>query len=225
MIHKVVQGECLISIAQKFGLANWQTIYDAPENEAFRKLRKNPSMICPDDKVFIPALTGTKQKADLNKKTTFVLKKPKGYFSIYLMDRKSNPLADIPYDLFFYKSERVKAVEPLLEIIGEKSDSDGYVEHKLPKDAKFALLEYAPYPSRPSLKMKMGLKVGEIDDVSTELGMRSRLNHFGYYSGDGRIDDDSKAVFQTQLTAFKENYSLNDDESVTAYFENPTAIA
>ena len=225
MNHKVVQGECLISIAQKFGLANWQTIYNAPENKEMKELRKNPNMICPDDIWFIPELKGTKQEADLNKKTTFILKKPKGYFSIYLVDRKSNPLADIPYDLFFYKSESVKTVEPLLERIGEKSDSDGYVEHKLPKGAKFAVLEYAPYPSRPSFKMKMGLKVGDLDDISTEIGMRSRLNHFGYYSGDGRMDDDSKAVFQTQLAAFKENYSLNDDESVTAYFENPTAIA
>ncbi len=97
MIHKVVQGECLISIAQKFGLANWQTIYDAPENADFKKLRKNPNMICPDDMLFIPALTGTKQKGDLNKKTTFIIKKPKGFFSISLIDRKSNPLSYVPY--------------------------------------------------------------------------------------------------------------------------------
>ncbi len=225
MKHKVVQGECLISIAQKFGLANWQTIYDASENSAFKTLRKNPNMICPGDELFIPILTGTKQKADLNKKTTFVLKKAKGYFSICLIDRKSNPLPDVPYELSFYKSENNKTAEPILKIENSKSDSDGYVEHKLPKGAKFAQLEYAPYASRPSLKIKMGLKVGELDDLSTDLGMRSRLNQFGYYSGEGKMDDKSRDLFQAQLASFKEKYSLSDNASVVAYFENPTAIA
>ncbi len=71
----------------------------------------------------------------------------------------------------------------------------------------------------------MGLKVGELDDLSTELGLRSRLNQFGYYSGDGKMDDQSRALFQAQLASFKEQYSLSDDDSVIAYFENPTAIA
>jgi hypothetical protein len=225
MKHTVVQGECLISIAQKFGIANWRTIYDAPENEAFKKLRKTPNMICPGDVVYIPTLTGTKQPANLNKKTTYVLKKAKGYLSICLVDSKNNPLPDIPYDVSFYKSERDKKGEPLLEIKDKKSDADGYVEHQLPKGAKFAVLTYSPYPTRPSLKQNMGLKVGELDDPSTQLGMRSRLNHFGFYSGDGRMKEPETDMFNTQLAGFKDKYGLSDDDSVVAYFDNPTAIA
>lgn len=225
MKHTVVQGECLISIAQKFGLANWQTIYDAPENEEFKKLRTNPNMICPGDIVYIPILTGTKQPANLNKKTTYVLKKVKGYLSICLVDSKNNPLPDIPYEVSFFRSEQDKKGEPLVIIKGEKSDADGYVEQKLPSGAKFVILTYSPYPTRPSLKQKMGLKVGELDDPNTQLGMRSRLNHFGFYSGDGRMKEQETEMFNSQLAGFKDKYGLSDDDSVVAYFDNPTAIA
>lgn len=225
MKHKVVQGECLISIAQKYGVANWRTIYDAPENEEFKKLRKNPNMICPGDIVHIPLLTGTKQPAKLNQKTTYVLKKAKGFLSICLIDKKSNPLSDVPYDVSFFKTERDQKGEPLKTITGVKTGADGYVEQPLPKDAKFALISYSPYPTRPSLKLKMGLKVGELDDPSTELGMRSRLNHFGFFSGDGRMNEQDQEMFETQLAGFKSKYKLSDDSSVIDYFDNPTAIA
>jgi hypothetical protein len=225
MKHKVVQGDCLISIAQKFGIANWQTIYDAPENEAFKKLRKNPNMICPDDIVHIPDLTGTKQQANLNKKTTYVLKKAKGLLSVCLVDKKSNPLPDVPYDVSFFKTQKDTNGEPLKVIAGEKTDADGYVEQKLPKAAKFAIITYSPYPTRPSLKLKMGLKVGELDDPHTQLGMRSRLNHFGFYSGDGRMKEHEEELYKSQLAGFKDKYGLSDNDSVVAYFDNPTAIA
>lgn len=225
MKHKVVQGECLISIAQKFGIADWRAIYDAPENEAFREQRKNPNMICPGDDIFIPVLTGSKQPANINKKTTYVLKKAKGFLSIILVDSKSKPLPDIPYEVSFYKSEQDKKGEPLLILKDEKSDADGYVEHPLPKGAKFAVITYSPYLKRPSLKQKMGLKLGELDDPSTQLGMRSRLNHFGFYSGDGRMKLQDQKMFESQLAGFKEKFGLSDDDSVIAYFDNPTAIA
>jgi len=225
MSHKVIQGECLISIAQKYGIANWRTIYDAPENEAFKKQRKDPNMICPGDNIFIPGLTGSKQPANLNKKTTYVLKKAKGFLSICLVDSKSKPLPDIPYDVSFYKSEQDKKGEPLQVIAGEKTDADGYVEQKMPKAAKFAVITYSPYLKRPSLKQKMGLKLGELDDPSTQLGMRSRLNHFGFYSGDGKMKQQDQEMFESQLAGFKEKFGLSDDDSVIAYFDNPTAIA
>ncbi|WP_396586683.1 LysM peptidoglycan-binding domain-containing protein [Bermanella sp. R86510] len=226
MAHTVKQGECLISIAQDYGLSDWRSIYDAPENEAFRELRKNPNMICPGDVVHIPGIKASANKLKLNKKNTFVVKKSKGYFSICLTDSQFNPLADIPYTLKIFKSESDIDKEPLSVFENEKTDADGYVEQKLPTGAKFAYLEYAPYPSRPSLILKKRLHISELDDPRTETGMRSRLNHFGFFSGEGQLkDNDEKELFASQLEAFKKKYDLSDDDSVVEFFDNPTAIS
>jgi hypothetical protein len=147
------------------------------------------------------------------------------YFSIILIDKRSKPLTDVPYDLSFFKSEGDKNGEPIQKIKGGNSDAEGYVEHKLPKDAKFALLEYAPYPTRPDLILKMGLKVGELEDPSTESGMKSRLNHFGYFSGEEGIASNDSELFDAQLESFQNIYGLSGNDGVISYFENPTAIA
>ena len=147
------------------------------------------------------------------------------YFSIILIDKKSTPLTGVPYDLSFFKSESKKSGEPIQKIKGGSSDAEGYVEHKLPVGAEYALLEYAPYPTRPDLILKMGLKVGELEDASTEAGMRSRLNHFGYFSGEEGIASNESELFAAQLESFKDIYGLSGNDGVISYFENPTAIA
>jgi len=225
MKHKVQPGECLISIAQKYGIVDWRTIYNHPENEAFKELRKNPNMICPKDEVFIPNLEGAKVKGVTNKKLTFVLKQAKAYFSVRLTNSKFEPLKDISYTLSVYKSEKDLKEEPLQRFDDQKTDEDGFVEQLLPKGAKFAILEYAPYANRPSLILKKRFFIGELDDPRTEEGMRSRLNHFGFFSGEGRFNDESKELFAKQLDGFKEKYGLDDDESVVDFFENPTSVA
>ena len=147
------------------------------------------------------------------------------YFSIILIDKKSNPLTGVPYDLSFFKSESNKSGEPIQKIKGGSSDAEGYVEHKLPVGAEYALLEYAPYPTRPDLILKMGLKVGELEDASTEAGMRSRLNHFGYFSGEEGIASNDSELFAAQLESFQDIYGLSGNDGVISYFENQTAIA
>src|SRR4051812_11756011 len=52
--HTVKAGETLSSIAQQNGFRDWNTIYNAPENAAFRKKRPNPNLIVAGDVVTIP---------------------------------------------------------------------------------------------------------------------------------------------------------------------------
>src|SRR5438552_2032144 len=52
--HTVKAGETLSSIAQQNGFRDWNTIYNASENAAFRKKRPNPNLIVPGDIVMIP---------------------------------------------------------------------------------------------------------------------------------------------------------------------------
>lgn len=225
MMYTVQPGDCLISIAQQHGIVDWRTIYEHAENEQFRELRKNPNMICAGDELYIPKLEGARVKAETNKKLSFVLKKAKSYFSVRLTNSKFEPLVDIPYTLSVYKSEKDLNQEPLKRFEDQKTDEDGFIEQLLPEEAKFAYLVYAPYPQRPSLIRKKRFYIGELDDPRTESGMRSRLNHFGFFSGENNLDDESKALFATQLKGFKDKFNLSDDDALVEFFESPTSVA
>src|SRR4051812_26027945 len=53
--HTIQQGECIFSIATRYG-HKWDTIWNAPENEALRKERDHPGVLMPGDQVSIPDL-------------------------------------------------------------------------------------------------------------------------------------------------------------------------
>jgi papain like cysteine protease AvrRpt2/LysM domain-containing protein len=52
--YTVQRGDSLSLIARRFHIANWQTIYNHPQNADFRRRRPNPNLIYPGDVVFLP---------------------------------------------------------------------------------------------------------------------------------------------------------------------------
>ena len=52
--HYVEQGEYLAQIARSYGFVDYNTIWDAPENQGLKDKRKNPNILFPGDKLFIP---------------------------------------------------------------------------------------------------------------------------------------------------------------------------
>jgi nucleoid-associated protein YgaU len=52
--YTVRRGDTLSHIADEHGLASWRQIYDAPENEEFRRTHPDPDLIYPGDRVFVP---------------------------------------------------------------------------------------------------------------------------------------------------------------------------
>lgn len=59
--HKVKKGDTLIGIAKKYGHRDWKAIWDAPENKAVVKKRKDPKKIDTGDVLHIP-LNAKQQK-------------------------------------------------------------------------------------------------------------------------------------------------------------------
>lgn len=55
--HIVQPGENLTVIARKYGIPDWRTLYNHPNNLAFRNKRPNPNLIFPGDQLFIPNTT------------------------------------------------------------------------------------------------------------------------------------------------------------------------
>ena len=52
-VHEVKQGECLSSIARRFGFRDWKKIYQHPMNADLRQKRPNPNVLHPGDRIFI----------------------------------------------------------------------------------------------------------------------------------------------------------------------------
>ena len=52
--HTVIRGDCLSSIAKQYGFSDYKTIYDHPQNQAFKQKRPNPNLIMAGDEIFIP---------------------------------------------------------------------------------------------------------------------------------------------------------------------------
>jgi len=54
--YTVKAGDNLTAIAKKFGVPSWQSIYNSPDNAAFRAKRPNPNLIYAGDILMVPDL-------------------------------------------------------------------------------------------------------------------------------------------------------------------------
>lgn len=52
-LHVVRPGDTLTRIAKRYGVADWRSIYFAPENAEFRRKRPNPDRIFPGDEIVV----------------------------------------------------------------------------------------------------------------------------------------------------------------------------
>jgi N-acetylmuramoyl-L-alanine amidase len=51
--HNVVQGDCVLSIAEQYGFF-WETVWNHPSNAELKKKREDPAILYPGDVVFVP---------------------------------------------------------------------------------------------------------------------------------------------------------------------------
>jgi hypothetical protein len=97
--HTVKQGECLSSIAAKYGFGGWKALYEHPSNAALKQKRSNPHMLFPGDVVAIPE----KQKKQASVKTGASLKLsvsvPKRELNLTLSGPDGAVLANEPYSV------------------------------------------------------------------------------------------------------------------------------
>jgi hypothetical protein len=201
--YVVQQGDHLSGIAQKFEFSSIDTIWDDPNNAALKKLRKNPHVLLPGDRLFIPDKKQKSQPAATGKVHTFRVDAAQLKLRIALRDFDDKPIANVPCEL------EVQGLKLKLN-----SDGDGMVETEVPRDAKEGTLRV------PSLDIDMPIKIGHLDPVDVDSGWKARLQHLGYYAGNGGQGSDSGD--DPEMQAAVEEFQCDHKLRVTGLLDSAT---
>lgn len=206
-VHKVKQGECLSSIAGKYGFGDPDVIYRHAKNAEFRKKRPNPGLLYPGDEIFIPE----------KKVRTFSLAKGQT-----LEIKLKVPIRKIQLDLFGEDEKPLSGADWRIEAgdfeASGKTGSDGRVEAEVPANVSQALLVAGPFTYELDIPGLDPLKETSDGGLS---GLRARLTNLGYYPG--HEEPEMTDQDRTALVAFQLEHDLDPtgelDEKTIAKFE------
>jgi hypothetical protein len=191
MKHIVEQGECLTSIASRYGFSDYTIIYNDPQNAAFKKKRNDPNLIYQGDVLVIPEREMKEVDCATGKVHQFQVNLGRRLLRIALKD---------------HEEKAIKEVDYLLEVEGKalkgRTDSDGILEQKIPAHAvtgKVTLPEYG---------VSWTIRIGHLDPVHDHdddddqeaiiTGIQARLANLGYFAGEptGILGPETKEALQ-----------------------------
>ena len=176
--HCVAQGECLVSIAHLHGVDDWRSLHEHPLNEPLRRLRPDPHVLYPGDRVYIPPGTLPSQPVRKGQTHRFRGQRRRTRLHVQLRDPAGQPLAGVRYELV-----------ALDETFQGTTGDDGSVEQQVDVRARDALLRL--HGSGPPRELR--LAIGHLDPPDTESGARGRLKNLGWTGGP---DTDPLRAFQ-----------------------------
>jgi len=163
--HTVEQGECLSSIARRYGLT-WKILWDNSHNAELRKKREDPNVLMPGDQVYV---------REMKQRTT-----SKGDKATHSFKRKGVPTK---LRLRLMRDDKSRANERyVLTVDGTSTtgtlDGNGQLEGVIPCDARSGNVvvgdDVDGYP----------LDLGALDPVGEATGLQGRLNNLGFYCGE-----------------------------------------
>ncbi len=173
--YSVEQGDCLASIAQKFGFQNWRLIYDDPSNAEFKKARPDPNVLQPGDVVVIPEKKLSKKSAPAKpeQRNKYQVTVAKTLLRIKVEDEDEKPLAGKKYELRLGDDVRKGS-----------TDGDGIVEVKVPPALTKAKLLVFDGDQETGPLYVWDVAIGHLDPIESLSGVKARLNNLGYFCGD-----------------------------------------
>lgn len=181
MIHVVKAGDCLYRIAQQYGFADWQIIYDHPDNADFRELRPNPNVIFPGDEIHIPDPEPKQVSLSTTQQHKIRLTRPPIMLRIELRDELDELLADKAFMLEFGES-----------VYEGTTTGEGLLEQKVRASEEQGQLTVWMTDDREGERYCWDIAIGHLDPVEELIGVRQRLNNLGFYcEPDGDEIDDS----------------------------------
>jgi hypothetical protein len=158
----IEQGDHLPQIADEHGFSDWHTIWDDPSNAQLRQQRKDPGVLAPGDRLYIPDKTeGDGEKVPGRSTARFRVKRSLPRLRLVVRGFGGKPLAN---------------TECKVTVAGASTTAhtgaDGLVEIDLAPDATEATLE--------ANGQSWTLKIGHLDPPDTDTGLWARLRNLGY---------------------------------------------
>jgi Putative peptidoglycan binding domain len=188
--YVVKQGDHVSKLAQQFGFADFNTIWDHPNNSTLKNLRKNPNVLNPGDQLFIPDKQLKKETRPTGATHRFKARVIPLMLRVVVKKVDDTPLANTPCKL-----QVAGTTYPLT------TDKSGRIEQEIPKNAETAQLII--------LDQGIPIKIGHLDSVDQVSGYRARLNNLGYHAGSS--DDPDDAQLRSAIEEFQCDQHLKVD--------------
>jgi hypothetical protein len=187
--YTVKSGDCLSSIAEDFGFADYRSIYDDASNADFRKLRPNPNLIYPGDVINIPDKDGKFDDKGTGAAHHYKARATKRYLNLRLLENDRDPLANKRFKLTCAG-----------EVHESSTDGNGKLKIRIPRRAKKATLEIEGFTWDLDIANLNPIEDTDDDGVS---GYQSRLKNLGY--DPGPIDGICGPRTRAAVRAFQED--------------------
>jgi hypothetical protein len=193
--HEVEPGECLATIAHRFGLRDPEAVFAHPDNEDLRARRASPYVLLPGDVVVIPDAKARPIEAEAEKVHTFVVPARKQTLRVVLQDHRGKPRAGVAWEL--------RAEGRVLE--EDETSDDGLVEARLPIRLRTVTLVEGGEATT--------LHIGRLDPVrdaqegrAHAAGVKARLRGLGHRVS--KIDDVLDGEARRAIRAFQRAHGL-----------------
>ena len=161
--HVVRQGDCISSIADRYGLF-WQTIWNHGQNSQLRQERRNPNVLYPGDVVFVPDRQEKRESGATDQRHRFRKRGVPAKVRIRLL-LDDEPRANEPYR-FCIDGEWREGT----------TDGDGYIEESIPPNAQQGEILLGEGESQDVYEFAFGT----VDPVDTDEGVQHRLSDLGF---------------------------------------------
>lgn len=182
--HTVLQGETASSIADFYSFQNYKTVYEHPQNEALRTMRRDPDILFPGDRIYIPQKQEKWLPAVTDRRHKFVMSSSYKVLRLRLQDFNGNPFVNAAYRLQFTSS-----------VLTGKTDKQGILEQRIPVQEHKATLRIGIY--------QWDLNIGHLNPVENTAdggasGIQQRLCNLGFDPGaiDGIMGPRTRAALQ-----------------------------
>jgi hypothetical protein len=149
--HTVNDGDCMSSLAARYGFGSYKTIYDDKANDALRKNRPSPNLLAAGDVVSVPDKKDKQADAKTAETTKFTVKLPKAELRLHLRGLTGEKLAKAKC--------KISVMHPSQAFTKESvADDQGLLVLPIPADAINATLEIElPEPPKPAAPPADGL--------------------------------------------------------------------